>query len=68
MSEADLPHGSRRARRVPLITGASGGIGADLARVFARHRHDLALVARSGVKLEALADEIPLRADRGPWC
>jgi short-subunit dehydrogenase len=58
MSEADLPQGSRRARRVTLITGASGGIGADLARVFARHRHDLALVARSGVKLEALADEI----------
>jgi len=58
MSEADLPQGSRRARRVTLITGASGGIGADLARVFARHRHDLALVARSRVKLEALADEI----------
>jgi short-subunit dehydrogenase len=58
MSEADLPQGSRQARRVTLITGASGGIGADLARVFARHRHDLALVARSGVKLEALADEI----------
>jgi uncharacterized protein len=47
-----------RARRVALITGASGGIGADLARVFARHGHDLALVARSRDKLEALADEI----------
>jgi uncharacterized protein len=45
-------------RHVTLITGASGGIGADLARVFARHGHDLALVARSGAKLEALADEI----------
>jgi uncharacterized protein len=45
-------------RRVTLITGASGGIGADLARVFARHDHDLALVARSQAKLEALADEI----------
>jgi hypothetical protein len=39
-------------------TGASGGIGASLARVFARNGHDLALVARSRDKLEALADEI----------
>ncbi len=46
------------ARRVTLITGASGGIGADLARVFARAGHDLALVARSGDKLATLADEI----------
>ncbi len=49
-------HGA--TRRVTLITGASGGIGADLARVFARHGHDLVLVARSRDKLEALADEI----------
>ena len=45
-------------RSITLITGASGGIGADLARVFARHGHDLALVARSQDKLDALADEI----------
>lgn len=45
-------------RRVTLITGASSGIGADLARVFARHGHDLALVARRKDRLEALADEI----------
>jgi short-subunit dehydrogenase len=58
MSETGLTQDGPETRRVALITGASGGIGADLARVFARHRHDLALVARSGVKLEALADEI----------
>jgi short-subunit dehydrogenase len=45
-------------RRVALVTGASGGIGAGLARVFARHDHDLALVACSRDKLDALADEI----------
>ena len=45
-------------RSVTLITGASGGIGADLARVFARNGHDLALLARSRDKLDALADEI----------
>jgi hypothetical protein len=49
---------SEATRRVVLITGASGGIGADLARVFARRGHDLALVARSREKLEALADEL----------
>lgn len=45
-------------RAVALITGASTGIGADLARVFARHGHDVALVARSTDKLNALAAEL----------
>jgi short-subunit dehydrogenase len=43
---------------VALITGASQGIGAELARVFARNGHDLALVARRADALAALADEI----------
>jgi short-subunit dehydrogenase len=43
---------------VTLITGASSGIGAELARVFAAHGHELALVARRGERLEALANEI----------
>jgi hypothetical protein len=53
-------------RRVTLITGASGGIGADLARVFARRGHDLALVARSADKLHLLADEIESSSGRRP--
>jgi len=40
-----------------LITGASSGIGLELARVFASHRHDVALVARSVGKLRDLARE-----------
>jgi short-subunit dehydrogenase len=45
-------------RPVAVITGASAGIGAALARVFARHGHALALVARREDRLQALADEI----------
>jgi uncharacterized protein len=45
-------------RPVTLITGASAGIGVALARVFARHGHALALVARREDRLHALADEI----------
>ena len=40
-----------------LITGASSGIGLELARVFAKHRHDLVLVARNEPKLGELAAE-----------
>jgi uncharacterized protein len=43
---------------VTLITGASAGIGAALARVFARNDHQLALAARRDAQLVALADEI----------
>jgi short-subunit dehydrogenase len=46
-----------------LITGASGGIGEELAKVFAAHGFDLILVARSGAKLEELSQA--LRAQHG---
>ncbi|MGA2742236.1 MAG: SDR family oxidoreductase [Bryobacteraceae bacterium] len=41
-----------------LITGASGGIGEELARLFAAHRHDLVLVARTAGKLQSLSGEL----------
>jgi short-subunit dehydrogenase len=44
--------------RVTLITGASAGIGAELARVFAANDHRVALVARRADRLKTLADEI----------
>jgi hypothetical protein len=44
--------------RVTLITGASAGIGRELARVFAAHGHRIALVARRADRLTTLADEI----------
>jgi short-subunit dehydrogenase len=52
--------------RVTLITGASSGIGAELARVFASKGHRLALVARRADRLEALAGEIGASGGAAP--
>ena len=46
------------AAPICLVTGASSGIGAALAREFARHGHALVLTARREAPLKALADEI----------
>jgi short-subunit dehydrogenase len=40
-----------------LITGASSGIGLELARIFTANRHDVVLVARTEDKLRTLARE-----------
>jgi short-subunit dehydrogenase len=54
---------SRDRRRVALVTGASSGIGLELARVAAERGYDLVLVARGDAALRALAAEI--ERDRG---
>jgi len=41
-----------------LITGASGGIGEQLARLAAADKHDVVLVARGAAKLESLCGEL----------
>ncbi|MDE2579050.1 MAG: SDR family oxidoreductase [Hyphomicrobiales bacterium] len=51
---------------VALITGASEGIGLELARVFAAHGHRLALVARRADRLATLAQEIVAAGGAAP--
>jgi len=45
-------------RPLALVTGASSGLGAELARELARHGHDLVLTARRVAPMEALATEL----------
>jgi len=49
--------------KTALITGASSGIGCELARLFARDGYSLVLVARSGDELKKIAEQ--LKSDHG---
>lgn len=55
--------GSATTRPVALVTGASMGIGHELAQQLGAAGHDLVLVARSADKLKALAQA--MQADHG---
>jgi uncharacterized protein len=54
MTDAARGNGGRTA----LVTGASGGIGAELARLFARDGWDVVLVARSREGLEKVGRQL----------
>lgn len=47
-----------QATKTALITGASGGIGYELAKLFARDKHALVLVARNRQTLAQIAQEL----------
>jgi uncharacterized protein len=49
---------ARPPTQTALITGASGGIGYELAKLFAKDHYNLVLVARSTPKLTQFADEL----------
>ena len=55
---------STNPRKATIVTGASEGIGAELARVFAAKGHEVVLVARRRDRLEALSDEIAAEIGR----
>jgi hypothetical protein len=49
--------------KTALITGASEGIGLELAKIFAKEKYDLVITARNETKLNELADDIKNKSD-----
>ena len=63
-----MPKLQNNTRRTALITGASAGIGAELAACFAAGGFDLLLVARSAPALEQLATQLKQQHGIQAWC
>ena len=59
---------SAERKGTALITGASGGIGLCLARLFAKDGYDLILAARSADRLSALKAELEAQHDIRIFC
>jgi short-subunit dehydrogenase len=51
---------------VTIVTGASAGIGAELAKVFAKNGHEVVLIARREPELNALAAQIAASGGKPP--
>lgn len=54
------------AEPITLVTGASAGIGAELARIFAAHGHKVVLAARREPPMAALAAELAAAGHPAP--
>ena len=61
-----IKRASKRPQAVTLITGASSGIGAALAGVFAEHGHQLVITARRKEHLEDVASAIAAAGHKAP--
>src|SRR5262245_36814530 len=61
MSTSDVAVRGRMAKRTALITGATGGIGLELARLLAADGNDLILVGRDRARLERAREDLQAR-------